>query len=125
MVKKNILSILVALIILYLSLASADTFEEVPLIDVPNLDKVVHFCMYFGLMSVIIFENRRTIKNNKQLFLIALVPLFYGILMELLQLTLTTSRSCSFFDVTFNSAGILVSIFIWLRLKHRVKDRLK
>ena len=76
MVKKNILSILVALIILYLSLASADTFEEVPLIDVPNLDKVVHFCMYFGLMSVIIFENRRTIKNNKQLFLIALVPLF-------------------------------------------------
>jgi VanZ family protein len=125
MVKKNILSILVALIILYLSLASAETFEDVPLIDIPNLDKVVHFCMYFGLMSVIILENRKTIKNNKQLFLIAFVPFFYGILMELLQLTLTTSRSSSLFDVVFNSAGILVSIILWLRIKPLIKDRLK
>jgi VanZ family protein len=125
MVKKNILSIFVALIILYLSLASSETFKKVPLINIPNSDKVVHFLMYFGLMSVIIFENRRTIKNNKQLFLVALIPLFYGILMELLQLTITSTRSCSFFDVLFNSAGIIVSTLLWLRFKPWIMDRLK
>ena len=125
MVKKNILSILVALIILYLSLASSDTFKKVPLIDIPNFDKVVHFLMYFGLMSVMIFENRRTIKSNKQLFLVALIPFFYGIIMELLQTTLTATRSCSFFDAVFNSVGILVSILLWLRIKPLVRDRFK
>ena len=125
MVKKNILSILVALIILYLSLANSETFKKVPLIDIPNFDKVIHFLMYFGLMSVIIFENRRTIKSNKQLFLVALIPLFYGILMELLQSALTSTRSCSFFDAVFNSIGIVVSILLWLRFKPSVKDRFK
>ncbi len=125
MVKKNILSMLVALTILYLSLASSETFKKVPLIDIPNFDKVVHFLMYFGLMSVIIFENRRTIKSNKQLFLIALIPLFYGILMELLQSALTTTRSGSFFDALFNSVGIMVSILLWLRIKPLVSDRFK
>jgi VanZ family protein len=125
MVKKNIFSIFVALIILYLSLASSDTFNKVPLIDIPNLDKVIHFFMYFGLMSVITIENRRTIISNKQLFLVALIPLFYGLLMELLQLTLTSTRSCSFFDVVFNSAGIIVSILLWLCFKPLLKERLK
>ena len=125
MVKKNILSILVALIILYLSLANSETFKKVPLIDIPNFDKVIHFLMYFGLMSVIIFENRRTIKSNKQLFLVALIPLFYGILMELLQSALTSTRSCSFFDAVFNSIGIVVSILLWLRFKQSLKDRFK
>ena len=125
MVKKNILSILVALIILYLSLASSDTFKNVPLIDIPNFDKVVHFLMYFGLMSVIIFENRRTIKSNKQLFLISLIPFFYGILMELLQSALTSTRSCSFFDAAFDAIGIIASILLWLRLKPFLKDWFK
>jgi VanZ family protein len=125
MVKKNILSILVALVILYLSLASSDTFMKVPLIGIPNIDKVIHFLMYFGLMSVIIIENRKTIKSNKQLFLVALIPLFYGILMELLQLTLTSTRSGSLFDIAFNSAGIIVSILLWLSFKLLVINRLK
>ena len=125
MVKKNILSILVALIILYLSLASSDTFKNVPLIDIPNFDKVVHFFMYFGFMSVIIFENRRTIKSNKQLFLIALIPFFYGILMELLQSAVTSTRSCSLFDAAFDTIGIVAALLLWLRFKPLVKDSLK
>jgi VanZ family protein len=122
MLKKNILSILVTLIITYLSLTSSHTFDKVPFINIPYLDKIVHFCMYFGLMSVILFENRKTIKSTRQIFLIALIPLFYGILMEILQETLTTTRSGSVFDAIFNLAGILVSILIWLWIKPSTKE---
>ncbi len=59
MIKRNIFSITVALLIMYLSLANSDTFAKSPLEEIPNFDKVVHFCMYFGFMSVIILENRR------------------------------------------------------------------
>ena len=125
MVKKNIFSIIVAIIIMYLSLTSSSTFEKIPIINIPNLDKIVHFGMYFGFMSVIIFENRKMLKSTRSLFLLALIPLLYGILMEILQSALTTSRTGSFYDVVSNSFGILVSLLIWLSIKPSVKDKLR
>jgi VanZ family protein len=117
MIKKNIFSILIALIIMYLSLANAHTFDKAPFIDIPNIDKAVHFCMYFGLMLVIILENKNSIKSNGHLFLLGLIPLSFGILMEILQATLTVTRSGSFLDALANSAGIFVSILLWLWIK--------
>jgi VanZ family protein len=117
MIKKYKLTILVALIILYLSLANSQTFEKIPLVDIPDFDKVVHLGMYFVLMSVFIFENRKPIINTSQLFLTGLIPLFYGVLMEILQATLTITRSGSFFDALADAAGVLLSILLWLWIK--------
>jgi hypothetical protein len=117
MIKKNIFTILVALIILYLSLANSDTFENIPLVDLPDFDKVVHLGMYFVLMSVIIYENRKTIKSTPGLFLTGLIPLSYGILMEILQATLTVTRSGSVFDALADAVGVILSILLWLWIK--------
>jgi VanZ family protein len=117
MIRKNILSIIVALIILYLSLTSSDTFNRVPLFNIPNLDKIVHFLMYAGLMFVILFENRKTLTRQSQIYLTAFIPFFYGILMELLQLSLTDTRSGSIYDALANSAGIITTVLIWLFIK--------
>ena len=125
MIKKNKFSILVALIILYLSLASSDTFESVSLFDISFVDKIAHFGMYWGFMSVIIFENRNSINSNLHLFLSALIPLAYGILMEFFQLTLSSGRSASFFDILFNIAGIVVSVLLWLWLKPHLTGRVR
>jgi VanZ family protein len=125
MVKKNLFTILVALLIMYLSLANSATFEKVSFFKFPMQDKIVHFGMYFGLMSVIIFENKKNLKTTLQLFLIAIIPLFYGILMEILQSTLTVSRSGSIYDVIFNLAGILVSLLLWLWIKATTKESIR
>ncbi len=123
MIKRNIFSILVALIILYLSLANSHTFDKVSsIIDFPNIDKVVHFGMYFSLMMVLVFENRKIIKGFRNLFIIGLIPFSYGILMEILQATLTVTRTGSIFDALANGAGILVSIFLWLLIKPLKKE---
>ena len=58
MIKKNIFSILISLVILYLSLASAKTFEQVRFFDIPYLDKFTHFGLYFLFMAVIILEHK-------------------------------------------------------------------
>jgi VanZ family protein len=121
MVKKNLFTILVALLIMYLSLANSATFEKVSFFKFPMQDKIVHFGMYFGLMSVIIFENKKNLKTTLQLFLIAIIPLFYGILMEIL----TVSRSGSIYDVIFNLAGILVSLLLWLWIKATTKESIR
>jgi VanZ family protein len=125
MIKKNIFSILVALVILYLSLASSDTFDEVPLFNIPYLDKIVHIGMYFGLMMVIIFEHRKSLENNKQLFITALIPFSYGILMELLQGSVTSTRSADFYDVISNTSGILISVLLWIWVKPLMKEKIR
>lgn len=102
---------------MYLSLANSQTFDKISFIKIPNVDKLVHFSMYFGLMSVMILENRKTIKSAGNLFRFGLLPLFYGILMEILQGLLTVSRTASVFDAMANGAGILVSILLWLWIK--------
>jgi VanZ family protein len=125
MIRKNIFSILVALLLLYLSLTNTEKFQQIPLINFTFFDKIVHFGMYFFLMSVVIFENRENIKDYRHLFLLSLIPLFYGILMEILQMTLTVSRSGSFYDALADAAGILVSVFIWLLIKPVRKDSVR
>jgi VanZ family protein len=118
MIRKNLFSILVALVLLFLSLTNADSFSKIELGDFPNLDKLVHFGMYFILMSVIIIEHRKNLSNPLNLFLLALIPLTYGILMEILQLTLTSTRSGDFYDALADAAGVLTSALIWLIIKY-------
>lgn len=125
MVKKNKFSILVALIILYLSLASEQTFENVPSFNIPGFDKIVHFSMYFGLMSVIILENRKLMKGNRNLFLMALIPFSFGVLMEILQATLTITRTGSIFDAMANLAGVIASVLLWLLIKPYIKEKIR
>jgi VanZ family protein len=125
MIKKNLFSILIALILLYLSLTNTEKFEKIQLINLPFMDKIVHFGMYFVLMSVIIFENKRNIRNARNLLLVALIPLSYGILMEILQLILTLSRSGDFYDALSDAAGILTAVILWLLIKPYIKETVR
>lgn len=117
MVKKYKFSILVALVVLYLSLANSNTFDKVPLFNIPYFDKIVHFGMYFGLMLMIIIENRKSIRSVRHLFALSLIPLSYGIIIEFMQNFLTVTRSGSFYDALADFAGILVSIMIFIFIK--------
>jgi VanZ family protein len=102
---------------MYLSMANSHTFDKVPIINIPNIDKIVHFGMYFGLVSMIILENRKTLKGPYSLFLIAFIALIYGILIEFMQTAFTVTRTGNFYDALADFAGILVSILLWLWLK--------
>lgn len=111
MIRKNILTILTAAAILYLSLAGSGNFQKVK-INIPNLDKAVHAGMYFALTTAIIIENRKQLPLLKLIALAVAVPLAYGILMEFLQM-LTPTRTGSLADAIFDFAGILVALGLW------------
>ncbi len=117
MLKKNIFSIVTAMIIMYLSMTSSHTFDKVPAFKIPGFDKFVHFAMFFGLMLVITIEHRKSIRSVSNLFLISLIPLSYGILIEILQRNLTVTRNGDFYDAIADSAGIFVSILMTIGIK--------
>lgn len=115
MIRRYKYSIILSAIILYLSLKNANELSKVPLINIPHFDKFAHFCMYFTLMTSIFYETAVN-TLNKSLFTLALIPFFYGIILEILQGTLTTTRSASVYDAIFNTVGILISILVWLTI---------
>ncbi|MCX6330061.1 MAG: VanZ family protein [Bacteroidia bacterium] len=125
MVRRNKFSIIIAFIIIILSLTSSEELQKISIIHFKGMDKVIHFIMYFVFMSVILFENRKRVGRTGNLFLIALIPFFFGALMELLQSLLTSSRSGSIYDLIFNLAGILFSVLIFLIIRSFQKEKIK
>jgi VanZ family protein len=117
MIRRNILSIFTAVLIAYLSLSESDNYNKIGFLNFPGADKIVHFCMYFLFMSVIVFNNRKNIGKINILLLTGVIPAFYGILMEFLQRWLTATRTASLADILFDISGILLSIIICVAFK--------
>jgi VanZ family protein len=81
--------------------------------------------MYFGFMSVLIFETFIIRKRKMSIVALALIPFAFGIIMEILQGLLTTTRSADVYDAIFNGLGVLLSVALWLVIKSIYREKLK
>ena len=103
--------------------------ENVPLGDVPMMDKWTHFVMYGTLCSVMWWEylhRHKDKKNAGKLFLLAfLAPIVMSGLIELAQAHLTGgNRSGDWFDFLANSIGVVLGNVIGILLAaFRAKGR--
>lgn len=121
--KKYPLSILIIGIILFLSFFNP---PETPLNEVTNIDKVLHFTMYFGFCSVLWFEYFRNHKqgNTKRLILWAIIaPILFSGLIEIGQQTLTPTRAAEWWDFLFNSLGCIFAALFSQVVTRRVLKR--
>ena len=84
-------------------------------IEISNLDKIEHLIAYcfLGLSWLFVFKNYK--KFSYKNYIIVLVCVFYGIIIEVLQSTLTTYREASFFDIVANTIGVLLALLIFNR----------
>jgi VanZ family protein len=64
-------------------------------------------------MTSLWIENRNRINTRMDILVLSLIPFIYGILMEILQY-FTISRSPSLADAAADTAGIVVSLIIWM-----------
>lgn len=125
MIRKNKFTILTALIIVYLSLAGSQTFGSGGFINIPYIDKIGHFGLYFIMMAVIILEHKNRFKDTRHLLFVALVPFFFGILMEFMQMLLTSDRRGEILDALADSAGIVAAVYLWLVYKPYYREQFK
>lgn len=123
--RKFPLSLLLFLVILYLSLFRPPS--EVSEIKIPHLDKLVHFCMYLGFSGVLWFELIKSEKNfsfrlNGVLYG-CLLPIMISGLIELLQEYCTTYRGGEWLDFLANTLGVLAATIVaYLILRRRIKE---
>jgi len=95
--------------ILYLSLSS---FESVQIsINVSSFDKLAHFLMYAFYAFLIVFSFKNVARKKLRFyFLIFLYLFFFGYLIEILQGSITNSRSQDIKDALANGFGSFVGL---------------
>ncbi|MCB0475596.1 MAG: VanZ family protein [Flavobacteriaceae bacterium] len=105
-------AILLTILIAFLSLITSKSF--VTAINVDNSDKYGHFISYFLLAYAWLYATRPFSKISKTA--VVLSTIFYGIILEVLQGTLTTDRSADIFDILANSTGVVLAVLLFKRL---------
>lgn len=111
-IRHYLLSIAIILVIVYLSFFTPPK-NEVP--TLPNLDKVVHFCMYGGLTTILwiqYFWYHKGIKWSHLLIGGIICPIIMSGLIEIGQSTLTETRSGDWLDFVANTAGVCTATFL-------------
>lgn len=118
------ISLVVLIAIFYLSFFKP---SSTPQIEIPNLDKLAHFCMYFGLSMMVWLDLFRYKKVQPILgwTLGFILPVMISGIIEILQSTLTTYRGGDWFDFLANSIGALsASLFMYYLVIPFLKKRL-
>ena len=122
-IKKYPVSLVIILAVIYLSFFKPPTTD---LGTIPNLDKVVHICMYFGMSGMLWLEFLRAHRRDRTPMWHAWVgafvcPVLFSGAVELLQAFCTTYRGGYWLDFAANTTGaVLASLVACFVLKPRV-----
>ncbi len=110
-IKQYYKSIIIGLLILWLSLSGSKSLIPGRMLNIPYLDKMGHFVMYMFFSAILLLDSCRWQTNRNLRYIFLLIPLFFGALMEMLQMT-TTTRKAEFMDMTANIGGIVAGILL-------------
>lgn len=109
LLKDNILiiAIIITIAIAFLSLVKINFRQP---INISFLDKVEHAIAYFVLaFSWLIALG----KSKKNVFIIIVSCLLYGIVIEVLQAEITSYRTAEYLDALANTIGVVLALLIF------------
>ena len=93
---------------------------NIPKVKIPGLDKLVHF-VFYGVATVLgCFFLRERTRGNKTIrfatIVFAVVTVFYGIVIELLQYHMAVARDGNVCDAIANISGSAIGVLVvfWL-----------
>ena len=88
------------------------------------LDKIIHFFSYLFLSLLWISYlnlNEINVLSTRAVLVVFVVFLVYGIIIEVLQENLTSTRKADIMDVFANAFGSIIGYFVFLKVKNRIK----
>ena len=115
-----LLPIIWAGLISYLSFIPANNFPDDDLFHLLFIDKWVHAFFYFFFAFLLLNAWREISPVFLKAFVILIATVSFGLLIEVLQEKLTSTRHFEWLDLVADAFGSISYIFIWLR--RRSKD---
>jgi VanZ family protein len=111
---RHIPVLLIALLIMVLSLTDPGESSRSLFRNFKNADKIVHLLMYFGFALTVFWSYRRSVVKMSVLMIQAFSVVLYGVLMEILQSSVTTTRGFELSDILANFSGVLLALVLFL-----------
>lgn len=109
-----------------LAYASLMNLKDMPQVNVPSADKIFH-CIAYAILSLLWFlVLKHKYKKAKKIALVQAIvaAVIFGIIIEVLQGTLTTYRAFDVYDAVANTLGALfTSVLIVIKNKLAAKNR--
>jgi VanZ family protein len=89
--------------------------SEIPKVNISieNLDKLVHIFFHFVLTTLLYLFFKKLFNSDnkiKPVVISIIISLFFGIIIEILQESLTITRHADLFDVLANLFGAVLSV---------------
>ena len=106
-------------ITLFIGYLSLKKINYVP-IRLSHLDKIYHFVAYFLLGCAWFFSFSKAYQKPKLKYAIAMACIIYGMVIEVLQATLTTYRTASVLDVFANMAGVIAAMMLFKQVYKKI-----
>ncbi|AOC94092.1 MULTISPECIES: VanZ family protein [Flavobacterium] len=99
--------------------------SNIPAVNFPSIDKIVHFCFHFGFTISWILFFKKELKgkdaDDYKAYLISFIfSVFFGITIEILQSALTVTRASDVTDVLANALGAVVAVFSAIGFKKQI-----
>jgi VanZ family protein len=99
--------------------------SNIPAVNFPSIDKIVHFCFHFGFTISWILFFKKELKgkdaDDYKAYLISFIfSVFFGITIEMLQSALTVTRASDVTDVLANALGAVVAVFSAIGFKKQI-----
>ena len=94
-----------------ITVASLVSSSAIPKVNLLWNDKIVHFLFYFFFVVFWSFALHKNFYLKKYSFIIVVFAIVYGIIIEILQELLTTTREPDLYDVFANSLGAIIGYF--------------
>lgn len=111
MLNKSLVLALTLLYIVVLTILSFISFGSSSMLDIDYGDKVFHFGAH-TILVLLLFCSFYKLKLLRALILAAIISIIYGIIIEVLQGSLTASRQFDVFDIIANCSGMLIAVVI-------------
>lgn len=118
--KKAILGLAIGWTVL-IAILCLVRFTTLPSFGVSGADKYVHATLHFVftmLWGIYSWKEQNELALNK-IAVISVISICYGILIEILQETFTTTRHADLFDVLANGTGATIALVVFVLIKKR------
>lgn len=99
--------------------------SDIPSVSIPHLDKLAHsfFHFVFTILWFLFFKKQVKKRNQTKLLVGSVIfSLFFVIVIEVLQVRLTTTRNGDFFDVLANLSGAILA-FVFVLIVKQIKKK--
>lgn len=122
--KQYYKSIIVGSLIVWLSLSGSKTLIPGRMLNIPYVDKLGHFAMYGFFSAILLLDSCRWQTKLRFNYVILLIPVLFGALMEIMQMTFTTSRKAETLDLLADIIGVATGIVL-AQIAKRVLERFR